>query len=134
MIVPLMNCMAKVPLYVLLVSIFFKEHQAIMLWFMSLITLGVAVIVASVLSLTVLKRQESEPFILEMPPYHLPTITGVLRRAIERTWLFVKKVITIIVAVAIVVWVFITFPGLSKERTAYYDGEVNKSTETLMKR
>ncbi|MCK4389277.1 MAG: ferrous iron transport protein B [Desulfobacterales bacterium] len=134
MIVPLMNCMAKVPLYVLLVSIFFEEHQAIMLWFMSLITLGVALIVASVLSLTILKREESEPFILEMPPYHLPTITGVIRRAVERTWLFVKKVITIIVAVAIVVWVFITFPGLSKERTAYYDGQVNTATETFMKK
>ncbi len=134
MIVPLMNCMAKVPLYVLLVSIFFKEHQAVILWFMSLITLAVALIVASVLSLTVLKREESEPFILEMPPYHLPTITGVLRRAIERTWLFVKKVITIIVAVAIVVWVFITFPGLSKDRAAYCDDQVNKATETFMKK
>jgi len=134
MIVPLMNCMAKVPLYVLLVSIFFKEHQAIMLWFMSLITLGVALIVAKVLSLTVLKRQESEPFILEMPPYHLPSITGVIWRAVERTWLFVKKVITIIVAVAIVVWFFITFPGLSDERSAYYDGEVNKATETFIKK
>lgn len=133
MIVPLMNCMAKVPLYVLLVSIFFKEHQAIMLWFMSLITLGVALIVASVLSLTVLKRQESEPFILEMPPYHLPTITGVIRRAIERTWLFVKKVITIIVAVAIVVWVFITFPGLSEERAAYYDDQGRAATEAFIK-
>jgi len=134
MIVPLMNCMAKVPLYVLLVSIFFKEQQALLLWFMSLITLGVALIVASVLSLTVLKRQESEPFILEMPPYHLPTVTGVFRRAIEGTWLFVKKVITIIVAVAIVVWVFITFPGLSEERNAYYDGQVKKATETFMEK
>ncbi|RLB83468.1 MAG: ferrous iron transport protein B [Deltaproteobacteria bacterium] len=134
MIVPLMNCMAKVPLYVLLVSIFFKEHQAIMLWFMSLITLGVALIVASVLSRTVLKRQESEPFILEMPPYHLPTITGVIRRAVERTWLFVKKVITIIVAVAIVVWIFITFPGLSKERTAYYDAQAEEATNAFMKK
>jgi ferrous iron transport protein B len=134
MIVPLMNCMAKVPLYVLLVSIFFKEHQAIMLWFMSLITLGVALIVASILSLTVLKRQQSEPFILEMPPYHLPTITGVLRRAIERTWLFVKKVITIIVAIAIVVWVSITFPGLSDERAAYYDDQRKAATETFIKK
>ena len=134
MIIPLMNCMAKVPLYILLVSIFFKNHQAIMLWFMSLITLCIALIVASVMNLTILKREESEPFILEMPPYHLPTITGVVRRAIERTWLFVKKVITIIIAVAIVVWVFITFPGISNEKIAYYDGEANKFTEMFIEK
>lgn len=134
MIVPLMNCMAKVPFYVLMVSIFFKEHQAAVLFFISIITLVVALIVAKILSLTVLKGKESAPFVLELPVYHLPTIQGVLRRAIERTWLFVKKVITIIIAVAILVWVFITLPGLSKEREVYYDSQGSKAIETFTKK
>ena len=134
MIVPLMNCMAKVPFYVLMTGIFFKEHRGSVLFFMSIITLIVAFIVAKVLNLTVLRGKESAPFVLEMPAYHVPTIQGVLRRCVERTWLFVKKVITIVIAIAILVWVFITLPGLGKEREAYYDTRANETIQTFMKK
>lgn len=134
MIVPLMNCMAKVPFYVLMTGIFFKEHRATVLFFISIITLIVAFIVAKILSLTVLKTRESAPFVLEMPAYHMPTVQGVLRRCLERTWLFVKKVITIVIAIAILVWVFITLPGLGKEREAYYDTKGNQAIQTFVKK
>ncbi len=131
MILPLLNCMAKVPFYILMVDIFFKRHSAEVLWFMSLITLFIALGAAKVINLTLLKGQRDAPFVLEMPPYHLPTIRGVLLRTIERLWSFIKKVATIVIAVAIVVWCAITFPGVGGERTEYYETQTNDAVDGL---
>ena len=132
LILPLLNCMAKIPFYILMASIFFKEHQAEMLWFMSVVTLVIVLIVAKLFSLTILKKEEDIPFILEMPAYHLPTFRGVLTRTYERLMVFVKKVGTIIVAVAIVVWCAITFPGISEERKAHYRNQVSEAKGTFI--
>ena len=51
---------------------------------------------------------------MEMPPYHLPTLRGVLGRALERVWLFMRKITTIVVAVAVVVFVLLQFPGIDE--------------------
>lgn len=133
MTVPLMNCMAKVPLYVLLISIFFTEYKGFAMFFIATITIIVALSVAKILNLTVLRKKENAPFVMEMPAYHLPTVQGVLRRCLERTWLFVRKVITIIIAIAIIVYLLISFPGLSKEREAYYNNQANEIKQTFFK-
>jgi ferrous iron transport protein B len=104
LVVPLMNCLAKVPLYTLLVSIYFAKEKATAMFFISTITIILALSVAKILTLTLLKNRPSSPFVLEMPPYHIPTVRGVVVRSVERTWLFVKKVITIIMIVAVVVF------------------------------
>ncbi|RLB22236.1 MAG: ferrous iron transport protein B, partial [Deltaproteobacteria bacterium] len=102
MIVPLMNCLAKIPFYVLMIGLFFAAYKGIAMFFIATITIIIALAIAKILSLTILRRKESAPFVLEMPPYHLPTVQGVLRRCLERTWLFVKKIITIVIVVAII--------------------------------
>lgn len=114
LIVPLMNCMAKIPLYTLLISVFFADHGGAMMAFISTITIVIALGVAKVLSLTVLRGKESAPFVMELPSYHLPTIRGVVTRSFERTWLFVKKVGTVVVAVAVLVFFLINYPALPK--------------------
>lgn len=121
MIVPMMNCLAKVPLYLILISSYFAETGGLAMFFIATVTLFMALPVAKLLSVTVLKNHQSAPFLMEMPPYHLPTLTGVLRRASERIWLFVKKIITVVAAIAVVVFVLINFPGLSEERMADYE-------------
>jgi ferrous iron transport protein B len=131
MIVPLMNCLAKIPFYILMIGLFFAAYKGIAMFFISTITIIIALIVAKILSFTVLRRKESAPFVLEMPPYHLPTIQGVLRRCLERTWLFVKKIITIVIAVSIIVYVLIYFPGISKERKDHYLNRANKAQQTF---
>lgn len=131
MIVPLMNCLAKIPLYILLIGIFFAGCKAVAMFFMATITIIIALAVAKVLNLTVFKKKEEAPFILEMPAYHLPTVSGVLRRCLERVWLFVKKIITIVIVVAIIVYALINFPGLGKERAAYYDSQADRAVQTF---
>ncbi len=134
LVVPLMNCLAKIPLYVLLLGLFFAATKGIMMFFIGTITIIVALGVAKILSLTVLKRKESAPFILEMPPYHLPTITGVLRRTLERLGIFFKKIVTVVIIVMIFVYLLINFPGLSEERKDYYNSQADQIKQSFMRK
>ena len=134
MIVPLMNCLAKIPFYVLLIGIFFAAYKGITMFFISTITIIIALSVAKALNLTVLRKKLNAPFIMEMPPYHVPTAQGVFRRCLERTWLFVKKIITIVIAVSVIVYALISFPGISTDRKAYYTGEAEQATDVFFKK
>ncbi|WP_415715441.1 ferrous iron transport protein B [Maridesulfovibrio sp.] len=125
--VPFMNCLAKIPLYTLLVNIYFAEHKSWAMFFISTITIIMALIIAKLLTSTVLKGRETAPFIMEMPNYHAPTFFGVVQRSLERTWEYIKKVGSIVVAVSLCVFSLLQFPGLSNERMDYYKDEMTKA-------
>jgi len=128
-----MNCLAKVPLYLILIGAYFADTGGIALFFIATVTLFMALPVAKLLSLTVLRKRPSAPFIMEMPPYHIPTISGVLRRAFERVWLFLKKIVTVVAAVAVVVYVLINYPGLTANREAHYQQMQDTAVTAFMK-
>jgi ferrous iron transport protein B len=134
LIIPMLNCLAKVPLYVLLINIYFAGQKGLAMFFISTISLLMVLPVAKLLTLTVLKKKPTAPFIMEMPPYHIPTIRGVLGRAVERVWLFVRKIITIVAAVAVIIFVLLQFPGLSKDRTAHYDSQKEAAIASFFKK
>ncbi|HDS16006.1 MAG TPA: ferrous iron transport protein B [Proteobacteria bacterium] len=117
---PYMNCLAKTPFYLLLIGIYFGEHKTIAFLFVSTVTIFIALPVAKILTLTLLQGKESTPFVMEMPRYHLPTVKGVLLRAWERVWLYVKKVTSVVAAVAVVVYLLLQFPGLTPEQETFY--------------
>lgn len=129
--VPFMNCLAKIPLYTLLVNIYFADHKSWAMFFISTITIIMALIIAKVLTTTVLKGRETAPFIMEMPNYHAPTFFGVLQRALERTWEYIKKVGSIVVAVSLCVFSLLQFPGLTDERMTHYENEMTKVIATF---
>lgn len=120
LIAPMMNCLAKVPLYLILVGAYFTENHGLALFFISTVTLFMALPVAKALSLTVAAERTRAPFLMELPPYHLPTLRGVAGRALERSLLFVKKILGVVLAVSIVVFALITFPGQDAARKAHY--------------
>jgi ferrous iron transport protein B len=129
LVVPLMNCLAKTPLYILLIGLFFVQYKGFVMFFMATITIIIALSVSKVLSLTVLKTKEPAPFVLEMPPYHLPTIVGVLRRCFERLWLFLRKIVTVVLVVMILVFVLTNFPGISQDQRASYQDQMSQAIE-----
>lgn len=134
LIVPMMNCLAKTPLYVLLIGVFFPGNKGLAMFFIATVTLLMALPTAKLLTMTVLRKKESAPFIMEMPPYHLPTIQGVLRRAFERLWLFLKKIVTVVAAVAVILFALLQYPGLTGERAAYYDNRAKSLVSTFHKK
>ena len=124
MTVPYMNCLAKVPFYTLLLGAFFAPSMSLMMFFISTVTFFIALSVASILTLTLLKNEETRPFIMELPAYHLPTLKGVMLRSLQRVWLYIHKVGTIVMAVAVVLFVLLQFPGISSESKVRIDEKV----------
>ncbi|MFK5953991.1 MAG: ferrous iron transport protein B [Desulfobacterium sp.] len=131
MIIPMLNCLAKIPLYILIINIYFADHKSLLMVFIATITLMLALPVSKILTLTVLRNKPSEPFIMELPTYHLPTVSGVLKRAFERIWMFLKKIVTIVAAVAVVIFALLQFPGLTHERKAWYDNQAEAAITTF---
>ncbi|MFP4584895.1 MAG: ferrous iron transport protein B [Desulfococcaceae bacterium] len=126
LVVPMMNCLAKVPLYVLLIGIYFASHKGPAMFFIATITVLLALTTAKLLNLTVLREKESAPFILEMPPYHIPTAAGVLRRSAERVWMYVRKITTVVAAVAVILWVLMRFPGAPDQTMTALDAQAEQ--------
>ena len=132
LIMPLMNCLAKIPFYVLIVGLFFASHKGLVLFGISLFSFTVALVMAKLFSRYLVKG-EAAPFVMELPTYHIPTVRGVIRRSIERVWLFVKKIVTIVAVVMVGVWFFVTFPGIGLEREAFYDTQLADAETKLMR-
>ncbi|MFW5798527.1 MAG: ferrous iron transport protein B, partial [Planctomycetota bacterium] len=104
MILPLMSCSARIPIYGLLIPAFFPAgSQAIVLW--GIYTTGVvlAVVLAKLLRSTLFKG-ESTPLVMELPPYRMPTVKGTFIHMWNRTRHFLVKAGTLILVASVVLW------------------------------
>ena len=108
LIAPLMTCGAKLPVYALFVSIFFRKNAAIVTTSLYLLGIVVAIIIALVLNKTVYKT-EIEPFVLELPEYKMPTLNALLKNTWNKAKGFLIKVCTIMFAMSVVIWALSSF-------------------------
>lgn len=117
MIAPFMSCSARLPVYTLIIAAFFSEQTvlglislgAVLILGMYLLGLGVAIIVAWILKLTILNGA-SPSFAMELPPYRLPNFSNVAYTLVARVAVFLKQAGTVIMAISILMWVLVTFP------------------------
>ncbi|MCP4050882.1 MAG: ferrous iron transport protein B [bacterium] len=125
MIIPFMSCGAKLPVYVLLISAFFSTGAAGNVLF-GIYVLG---IIVALLSAKILKKTlfigESEPFVMELPPYRMPTIKTTLIQAKIKAFMYLKKAGTIILAASILIWAASNFPQ-NKVLEARYEEQINQ--------
>ena len=117
--VPFMNCGAKLPVLTLIIAAFFPAHQARYMFLATLVSWSVALMAAKFLRMTLL-RGESTPFVMELPPYRVPTGKGLLIHTWERTWQYMKKAGTVILGISILLWAMMTYPGLPENRLAEF--------------
>jgi ferrous iron transport protein B len=115
-----MNCGAKLPVFALLVAAFFASHEALVMFAITLVSWLGALLVAKLLRSTVV-RGESTPFVMELPPYRLPTFKGLAIHTWERTWQYIKKAGTVILGISILLWGLMTFPGLPDSATQQFE-------------
>ncbi len=107
---PLMSCGARLPIYALIIPAFFApKWQGPMLWTIYTIGIVMAILLAKLLRSKVFKG-ETAPFVMELPPYHMPTFKGVLIHMWERGYLFLKKAGTVILGVSILLWAITSYP------------------------
>ncbi len=110
LVLPLMSCGARLPIWMLLVPAFFAPTQrAGVLWMIYMIGIALAFVLAFLLRKTILKGEDA-PFVMELPPYRLPTARAVFNRMVERAWLYLQKAGTTILAVSILMWVLTRYP------------------------
>ncbi|MFW5857818.1 MAG: nucleoside recognition domain-containing protein, partial [Planctomycetota bacterium] len=109
LVAPFMCCGAKIPVMALLVGAFFSAHEGLVLTGLVLLSWVVALGTARLLRLTAIRARQT-PFVMELPAYHLPVAGTVLRSAGQRSWLYLQKAGTIILAVNILLWAAMSFP------------------------
>ena len=110
LVLPLMSCSARFPIYTLIIPAFFPPaYHAPVLWCLYLLGISLAVGLAKLLRSTILAG-ESIPFVMELPLYRLPTLRGVLIHMWERAKLYVAKAGTIILVASILLWMVQTYP------------------------
>ncbi|MCP4604698.1 MAG: ferrous iron transport protein B [Proteobacteria bacterium] len=110
LVLPLMSCGARLPIWMLLIPAFFAEQwRAPALWGIYMTGIVLALVLSLLLRKTVLKGEEA-PFVMELPPYRLPTIRAVMTRMVERSWLYLRKAGTIILGISILMWVMTSYP------------------------
>jgi ferrous iron transport protein B len=110
-VVPFMICGAKLLVFTLIIGAFFAaKYQAAIMFFMYFLSVVIALGIAKLLSATILLKGESAHFVMELPPYHLPTVKGLFLKMWERSWLYVSKAGTVIVLISILVWGMFAYP------------------------
>jgi ferrous iron transport protein B len=106
---PLMSCSARLPIYVLFAGAFFPRNQGLVIFSLYLLGIVLAVIVARIFK-GIFFRGEAAPLIMELPPYRLPTIKGVIVHMWQRSSLFLRKAGTIIFFGVVMIWVLASLP------------------------
>ncbi|MBL7161058.1 MAG: ferrous iron transport protein B [Anaerolineales bacterium] len=110
LLVPFMSCGARLPVYVLFAAIFFPENESGVVFGLYLLGILTAIVLGIILKNTLFKGKEQSTFVMELPPYRLPTLRGIWFHMWERTSAFVRKAWTIIMATSILLWVLMAIP------------------------
>ncbi|MBP5190261.1 MAG: ferrous iron transport protein B [Bacteroidales bacterium] len=134
LVIPMMSCSARIPVYVILVSAFFNKYAALVLTGLYLLGMIMAVLMAKLFSRFVVKG-DSLPFVMELPPYRMPTAKAVLRHTWEKGKEYLKKMGTIILAASIIVWALSYFPTNADKKVQAensYMAKIGKTIEPVM--
>ncbi|MCM1318909.1 MAG: ferrous iron transport protein B [Muribaculaceae bacterium] len=115
LITPFMSCSARIPIYVLLAGIFFPEHAALVFFSLYVIGILVGILTAKLLRKFWFKTDET-PFVMELPPYRIPTMRSTLSGMWDKAQQYLRKMGGIILVGAIIIWALSYFPRADKEQ------------------
>ncbi|RJQ44822.1 MAG: ferrous iron transport protein B [Nitrospiraceae bacterium] len=119
LLLPLMSCGARLPVYVVFIGAFFTTHAGTVLWSMYVMGIALAILMGVIFKRT-LFRGESPMFIMELPPYRMPSLRNLLIHTWEKGKHFLIKAGTYIFAVSIIVWFLLNLPwGVESKKDSY---------------
>ncbi|HOK63118.1 MAG TPA: ferrous iron transport protein B [Soehngenia sp.] len=107
---PFMSCGARLPVYMVFIGAFFPNNGGLVLFLIYALGIAMALIMAKIFSKTLFKGEETH-FIMELPPYRLPSMNSVFRDMWEKVWGFLKRAGTVIFLVVTVLWVLSMLPA-----------------------
>lgn len=118
LVTPFMSCGAKLPVHVLLAGTFFPKNSGNMVMLIYIIGVMLAMLSSLFYRKTVL-RGEDTPFVMELPPYRMPTGRGIAWHVASKTGYYLKKAGTVLLAASILIWVVVTFPKPIEDPAKY---------------
>jgi len=107
---PFMSCGARLPVYMVFIAAFFPRYGGLVLFSIYALGIAIAFIMAKLFSKTLFKGEETH-FIMELPPYRLPSMNSVFRDMWEKVWGFLKRAGTVIFLVVTILWVLSMLPA-----------------------
>ena len=110
MLVPFMSCSARLPVYVLIATIFFPQYSTVAVLSMYVLGIIMALVAGLLLRKTIFKEAETSALLIEIPSYRMPTIRNVWTEMWQRTRAFLEGAATIIMGVSIVIWLLMAIP------------------------
>ncbi len=110
LLVPFMSCGARLPVYILLATIFFPRHADLVIFGIYIIGILVAILLGIILKHTLFQDKQNLPLIMELPPYRLPAPKNIWFYTWTRTSAFIKQATTIILVGSVVVWTLTAIP------------------------
>lgn len=128
---PFMSCSARLPIYVLFIGTFFYDHAALVFMGLYLLGIAVAVVTARLLRLAKFKKDET-PFVMELPPYRVPTWTAMLRHTWGKGVQYLKKMGGIILFASIIVWALNYFPRHDEVANSSEDSSINLNCDSYL--
>ncbi len=121
LLVPMMSCGARLPVYAVFAVAFFPNNTARFIFAMYLTGIVFAILSGIVLKRTLFKDRPPAPFVMELPPYRLPTLRSVWIHMWERSAVFLRKAATIIMAVSVILWFLMSIPwGVESPRDSLF--------------
>jgi ferrous iron transport protein B len=134
MILPFMSCSARLPIYIMIAGTFFAlEYRSWVMLSLYVVGITMAVVVSNLFSRFVVKGEDT-PFVMELPPYRMPTAKAIGRHTWEKGKEYLKKMGGIILVASIIVWALEYFPhneslSLQQQQEQSYIGRIGKTIE-----
>jgi ferrous iron transport protein B len=117
-----MSCSARLPVYILIVGAFFPKNGGLVLFGLYITGIVLAILMSRLFKKFLIKGEDL-PFVMELPPYRMPTTKAMSRHAWEKTSQYLKKMGGIILVASIIVW-FLEYYPQDKERNQYFDDQI----------
>ena len=134
---PLMSCSARLPIYLVLIGAFFPSHASLVLLGIYATGILLAVLMARVFSRFLVKGDDT-PFVMELPPYRLPTMKSILRHTWEKGAQYLKKMGGVIMIASILIWFLGYYPNhdayetVAEQQENSYIGQIGKAMEPVI--
>lgn len=139
LIVPLMSCSARLPVYIIIIGAFFPHNSALVLFSIYLIGIVMSILMAKLFSRFIVKGTSS-PFVMELPPYRLPTGKAIMRHTWSKGEQYLRKMGTTILLASIIVWALSYYPQTDNNTPAdtsqieySYIGRIGKFIEPVIR-
>lgn len=138
LVVPFMSCSARLPLYMVLVAAFFPTYGSLVLLCIYALGIFMAILMARILSHFLMKG-DNTPFVMELPPYRMPTTKSILRHTWEKGRQYLQKMGGIIMVASIITWFLGYYPNHNaysthqEQQENSYIGHIGKAIEPAIK-